>query len=538
MKLALAVVATMVALAGVPGYAEAASRWAAPNGAGTACTQAAPCSLPEAANNATTADVVNIRGDRGPYHLTTEIGTLAIEVHGVFGRPRLFFSNSGDTAFLAERGGVSVDNLYVEATSEDAFGVSNGGTVRNVVAITAAPSVTSCFARDTDLTNVVCWARGSGARALRDVANLSNTTTDARNVTAIASGLNGVGVIEAASNGFKGAMTLTNVIARGGGGTFGLDVETASDGAASSDASIATSHSNFLTHGPLGLGAHDRTTDGTDQTAPPVFVDAAHGDFHEACGSPTIDHGTNATTLEGTDFDGDPRVVGNAVDIGADEFVPGPGAVTQPATKVKPTSATLAGAIHPRGCAVKYHFEYGRTTAYGHRTADQTLVRGSSPRLVSAPVDHLAGATPYHFRLVATTGPRTVRGVDRTFTTLDGFKGVKVVTKAAAVRHGRVRIRVRCPAGAARICKGTLTLKTAHKVKLRKGGRRRFVALGQKHFAIRAGRTARVSVKLSHAGRTLLKKQRTLTARARAVATDGFGKRGAANRTLTLQRRR
>ena len=58
-------------------------------------------------------------------------------------------------------------------------------------------------------------------------------------------------------------------------------------------------------------GAHDISTD-------PLLVDPAHGDFHLAAGSPCIDAGDPANYPE-TDFEGDPRPMGPAPDIGADE---------------------------------------------------------------------------------------------------------------------------------------------------------------------------------------------------------------------------
>ncbi|WP_323744157.1 choice-of-anchor Q domain-containing protein, partial [Paenibacillus polymyxa] len=52
----------------------------------------------------------------------------------------------------------------------------------------------------------------------------------------------------------------------------------------------------------------------------PKFVNATNGDFHLQPSSPAIDSGSTDNTIIGTeDIDGEPRVKGKAVNIGADE---------------------------------------------------------------------------------------------------------------------------------------------------------------------------------------------------------------------------
>ncbi len=52
----------------------------------------------------------------------------------------------------------------------------------------------------------------------------------------------------------------------------------------------------------------------------PLFVDAINGDLHLQAGSPAIDAGDNGAVAVPTDLDGNSRIIGNAVDMGAYEW--------------------------------------------------------------------------------------------------------------------------------------------------------------------------------------------------------------------------
>ena len=63
---------------------------------------------------------------------------------------------------------------------------------------------------------------------------------------------------------------------------------------------------------------------GANIDADPLFVNPAAHDYHLSANSPCIDKGTaDAPELPDTDFEGNPRIVGSAPDIGADEYYTG-----------------------------------------------------------------------------------------------------------------------------------------------------------------------------------------------------------------------
>jgi hypothetical protein len=64
---------------------------------------------------------------------------------------------------------------------------------------------------------------------------------------------------------------------------------------------------------PNGFGDHSISN-------APLFVDATHGDFRLSPDSPCINAGRNSYVTISTDMDGNPRIVGGTVDLGAYEF--------------------------------------------------------------------------------------------------------------------------------------------------------------------------------------------------------------------------
>jgi hypothetical protein len=121
-----------------------------------------------------------------------------------------------------------------------------------------------------------------------------------------------------------------------------------------------------------------------------------------------------ATSDAGTNRGGDQTFVPSAV----------PAVVTKPASSLRDTTAQLNGTVNPNGLATSTFFEYGTSASYGTKTAVKSAGSGTSARSTSTGIAGLAGATTYHYRLVATSAAGTTAGADLTFTTL-GRAGVQ-----------------------------------------------------------------------------------------------------------------
>ena len=93
-----------------------------------------------------------------------------------------------------------------------------------------------------------------------------------------------------------------------------------------------------------------------------------------------------------------------------------PVVITNPATNVASSSATLNGTVDPHGLTTNVHFQYGTTTSYGSTTAGQTH-HGNTYLNVGTNISGLSASTTYHFRIVATNSGGTAYGSDRTFRT-------------------------------------------------------------------------------------------------------------------------
>jgi putative NIF3 family GTP cyclohydrolase 1 type 2 len=333
---ALRLAAAMAAASLVLGSgAQAAQRYVVPSSSGPeseGCTQAEPCSLKVGVGDANTNDEVILAA--GTYEVDALIapkpGVENVHVHGALGGSMPMIT--GKTAISPPISGGSGGRLaYLDIVNEasGAFGIFcvRGSVERVRVRVVGGDAVGIAARAGCTVRDILVHAAGNAAKALEGGASSGDGSAVARNVTAIATGPGSVGI--ASSYAF-------NPLGPGSVGTFTLDLKNAIASGGKADleaadtlgfggaAKLIVAHSNFdvAANGPNGTVIDA----GGNQTAPPLFLDAAAGDYREGAGSPTIDAGVN-DQLSPLDLDGNARLLGAAPDIGAFEFVPPPASV-------------------------------------------------------------------------------------------------------------------------------------------------------------------------------------------------------------------
>ena len=343
MRSPLPIAALLLTLA-APAAAQADPRYAAPGGSGPEpCAQGSPCSLKEAVSKAKAGDEVIVT--TGAYTVTESIFTSAeaagLHVHGDFGGPRPTITGSVGSGHLIGINAPSSRLSYLDLANSANFGAAvlcmSGATVERSRLFGKGQFSSglqisgACVARDS-----VVGAEGETSRAILAGPEPPGTAI-LRNLTAIASGPKSTGVTGVNNSiiGGNSVVSIRNSIVDGGE----YDLLTVFGGFGGKT-TIDVAHSNFDTskadYGTIAPGPGN-------QTQPPLFVDAANRDYHQAAGSPTIDAGV-VDQLGTTDYDGSARSQGPAPDIGAFEAVAPP---VSPAPLV-PAGEITALAISPK----------------------------------------------------------------------------------------------------------------------------------------------------------------------------------------------
>jgi DNA-binding beta-propeller fold protein YncE len=115
------------------------------------------------------------------------------------------------------------------------------------------------------------------------------------------------------------------------------------------------------------------------------------------------------------------------------------------ASDITQTAVTLSAQIKPGFRPTTYHFEYGRTAAYGNGTAESgSIGSDDSVRSASSTVSGLAPAKTYHFRVVASNEIGTAEGSDQIFTTASPTPPPPPKPRAPRCKKGFVKRHGKC----------------------------------------------------------------------------------------------
>jgi hypothetical protein len=563
-QLAIAAVSIVVLFAAPS--ALAAVRYALPGGNATdpdCLSKAANCSIKHATTVAQDSDEVIVTP--GTYDFGASAGPAfsnGINIHGENGQPRPLLTNNSASDTMQALGGqgTAVRNLAFDQKGtgnalvflgssgpDDVFIENVAATARGMGAI----ALVGAFGGHTDIRSSSGYAPGTNGVAMQN-----STLLGASNLTLIAPGSGGVAADQRCTSGFFSGCTgdssafLINSILNGG--TGGTDVRTNAQsctacGSGTSHTTVSAGNSNF-SHVSNCAGC-TITTPGANnnQTAPPVLIDAAGGNFRELVNSPTRDAGAESGFTGIVDLDGNPRKLGPAPDIGAFEYNGTPIVNTLEATNIGNSTARLNASVDPRGFDTSFYFQWGTNTTYGNQAPASPGNAGSGvgAKNVFADASGLPPRTLIHYRAVASSAyGGTVFGPDRTFATIpgqQGFNGIRLARLVINVRGGFAIVRVPCPAFALTNCVGRVSLKTRALLlqpkvtaALKKGKKRR-LALGSRTFSIAPGKTGTVKIKLTKAGRKLMKVKRTLKAIVTIAATVNGTKR-TTSQNVTLKR--
>ncbi len=116
---------------------------------------------------------------------------------------------------------------------------------------------------------------------------------------------------------------------------------------------------------------------------------------------------------------------------------PSPTVVTEAASAITQTSATLNATVNPNGEEVSdCHFQYGTSALYGSSVpCSPSPGAGESPVPVSSALTGLSENHVYHYRTVATNSAGTSYGSDHAFSTFRQVAGAPLIDGEASARE-------------------------------------------------------------------------------------------------------
>lgn len=400
---ALAALPALSALASVAGVAHAATYAVQPRGGACGGSDTACGSLRAAARAVRDGDAVNIAPGR--YEESPRFETAGVVVRGSRSAPGVVIE--GTVTFAAPAGRASVlERLAVRAAGDRVAAVVVSGTagvsVRDASlfsatgnALTIAGATSSAVTRSRLLAGAAAIATGGGALTV-DSSILSGGTGEGGSAIAVLAPAQ-YAVVPAAR------VVARHVTIAGAPTAIALPAAAAANATASVSDSIV-----------LGAATEGVAFARTDHESAPaaLFVNAQTRNYRLRPGSPALDRGQITAGESTTDVDGQPRTLGSASDLGADELdsVAPRVAITRPAagrTLPARSRLRLAGtAQDPSGVAiVVFSLELlprsGASCRWVHPQRGRVTRSCAEPVLVRA---KLAKGGRWSF-----TGPRALR---------------------------------------------------------------------------------------------------------------------------------
>lgn len=333
----------------LPVSAPAATRYASPTGVANAnCPIANPCDLATAVNVTAYGDEVILLGgtyDVAPNSLSSSIpGNLtaqAVTIRGEspFAPPTIRSTPTESAIGFVANYDVTLRDVRIEYLGSNAtFTALHVGQYARIerVFVDAGPTQwAACTAsNNTRYLNSACVAHGDNATALMFSIGMNSsavTTWDfeatTRNSTFVSRGDSSTALRICAGNQGTDLLTQrlvsTNSIFKAFNATS-TDVALETGWGANNSSVFVAQNSSFSSVTASGPGTETSSANSANgnQSAMPLFVNPAGGNFEPAPNSPTIDAGVDDAANGTLDLATKPRTAGARTDIGAYEFQP------------------------------------------------------------------------------------------------------------------------------------------------------------------------------------------------------------------------
>ena len=451
-----------VALAGLlllPAGASAATRYASPTGSGTACTEADPCAVTPAIENAAPGDTVQLAA--GNYLLSgQQIRVLAndVTIQGpagvadpssqdaflLFGTRDLTTPTPSRLVVFAD--GTTIRNLGIDGEVADGAALVQGGTSarlrldRVLLIATNEPSFTGGFGgiafkgTNATVTNSILRHTGNSYRAY--AVEMTGTLTGS---LAYAPDGVAIGVSNGSHPNPDCSLTIRNTLAWGGVRNLLADTRSSAGGLSICPAVTVDYGYSWIPNPGTPTPSLGGGIEELEDFAQPATVTASAGNLPDAAAvfnplapgstyigtyelpasSPAVDAGCS-TGCSPTDHDyyGRPRPIGSAVDIGPVEMFLPPTAPAPTVGSVRSTRARVSGTVNPNGLATTYAIEVRfEGSATWTKVAESTVAAGSAPVDVGATASDLEASTAFEARITATNAKGAVESAATRFST-------------------------------------------------------------------------------------------------------------------------